>query len=93
MTERFFHFALLASVAAYPSIALAVPPDIVTISGDRLGGTRSDGVEDALHDAAGLQQFRCSDARSANATNQGATLRELVGNASSRALPVLDWVP
>lgn len=111
MTERFFQFALLASVAAYPSIALAESPDIVvtgtalpeakgdaaydivTISKDRLGGTASNRVEDALRDVAGLQQFRRSDSRSANATSQGATLRGLGGNASSRALLVLDGVP
>ena len=41
----------------------------------------------------GFQQFRRSDARSANPTSQGATLRALGGNASSRALLILDGVP
>ncbi|WP_417591772.1 TonB-dependent receptor [Parasphingorhabdus sp.] len=50
-------------------------------------------VENALRDVPGLQQFRRSDARSANPTSQGVTLRGLGGNASSRALLMLDGVP
>jgi hypothetical protein len=46
-----------------------------------------------LRDVPGFQLFRRSDARSANPTSQGATLRALGGNASSRALLVLDGVP
>ena len=41
----------------------------------------------------GLQLFRRSDARSGHPTSQGVTLRALGGNASSRALLVLDGVP
>jgi vitamin B12 transporter len=67
--------------------------DIVTIRADRLNTTASGRIEDTLRDVAGLQQFRRTDARSANATSQGATLRGLGGNASSRALLVLDGVP
>ncbi len=67
--------------------------DILTIGRDRIEGTASNRIEDALRDVAGLQQFRRSDSRSANATSQGATLRGLGGNASSRALLVLDGVP
>lgn len=50
-------------------------------------------LETALQQAAGLQQFRRSDARTANPTSQGITLRGLGGNASSRVLLVLDDVP
>ena len=50
-------------------------------------------VENALRDVPGLQQFRRSDARTANPTSQGVTLRGLGGNASSRALLILDGVP
>lgn len=78
----------------------ALPPakgdaayDIVIIDRTRVAATASNRIEDALRDVAGLQQFRRSDARSANATSQGATLRGLGGNASSRALLVLDGVP
>jgi vitamin B12 transporter len=67
--------------------------DSITLDRDRLTGSASGRVEDALRDVAGLQQFRRTDARSANATSQGATLRGLGGNASSRALLVLDGVP
>lgn len=50
-------------------------------------------IENALREIPGLQQFRRSDARSANPTSQGITLRGLGGNASSRALLLLDGVP
>ena len=49
--------------------------------------------EKSLTQVPGLQQFRRSDARSANPTSQGITLRGLGGNASSRAILVLDDVP
>lgn len=67
--------------------------DVVTIDRDRLAGSASGRLEDVLRDAAGFQQFRRSDARSAHPTSQGATLRGLGGNASSRALVTLDGVP
>lgn len=67
--------------------------DVVTIDRTRLTGTASGRLEDALRDAAGFQQFRRSDSRSAHPTSQGATLRGLGGNASSRALVLLDGVP
>lgn len=53
----------------------------------------SERIESAFSQVPGLQQFRRSDARSANPTSQGVTLRGLGGNASSRALLVLDDVP
>lgn len=53
----------------------------------------SERVEQRLSNIPGLQQFRRSDARSANPTSQGVTLRGLGGNASSRALLFLDDVP
>lgn len=52
-----------------------------------------DRVENSLRNVPGLQQFRRSDARSANPTSQGITIRGLGGNASSRALLILDGVP
>lgn len=67
--------------------------DIVTIDRDRLTGSASGRLEDVLKDVAGLQQFRRSDGRSANPSAQGVTLRGLGGNASSRALLMLDGVP
>jgi len=67
--------------------------DVITIERDVLTGTSSGRVEEALRDVAGLQQFRRSDARSANPTSQGVTLRGLGGTAASRALLMLDGVP
>lgn len=53
-------------------------------------GTR---IENRLRDEAGIVQFRRSDGRSAHPTSQGVTLRGLGGNASARALVMLDGVP
>jgi outer membrane receptor protein involved in Fe transport len=64
-----------------------------TIGRERLEGSASNRLEDILRDVPGFQLFRRSDARSANPTSQGATLRALGGNASSRALLILDGVP
>jgi outer membrane receptor protein involved in Fe transport len=50
-------------------------------------------LEAVLEDVAGFQLFRRSDSRAANPTSQGATLRGIGGNASSRALVLLDGVP
>ena len=64
-----------------------------TLERDRLTGSASGRLEDILRDVPGFQLFRRSDSRSANPTSQGATLRALGGNASSRLLLVLDGVP
>jgi vitamin B12 transporter len=61
--------------------------DITVVSG------ANERLEGSLLQVAGLQQFRRSDARTANPTSQGVTLRGLGGNASSRAILVLDDVP
>lgn len=50
-------------------------------------------IEQLLVEVPGVQLFRRSDARSGHPTSQGVTLRALGGNASSRALLVLDGVP
>jgi outer membrane receptor protein involved in Fe transport len=50
-------------------------------------------IEDVLTSVAGFQQFRRSDSRSSNPSAQGVTLRALGGNATSRALVLLDGVP
>jgi outer membrane receptor protein involved in Fe transport len=67
--------------------------DVVTIGRERLANSASNRLEDVLRDIPGFQQFRRSDSRTANPTSQGATLRALGGNASSRALLILDGVP
>jgi outer membrane receptor protein involved in Fe transport len=77
---------------------LSLPPGTpaygsTVIDRDRLTNDASGRVEDVLEDVAGFQQFRRSDSRSANPSAQGVTLRSLGGNASSRALVLLDGVP
>lgn len=77
---------------------LSVPPGTpaygsVIIGRERLINDASGRLENALRDVAGFQQFRRSDSRSANPSAQGVTLRALGGNASSRALLLLDGVP
>jgi len=77
---------------------LSLPPGTpaygsVQIERDRLLNSASDRIENVLADVAGFQQFRRSDSRSSNPSNQGATLRALGGNASSRTLMLLDGVP
>jgi vitamin B12 transporter len=67
--------------------------DLVEIGRERLANSASHRLEDVLRDVPGFQLFRRSDARTANPTSQGATLRGLGGNASSRALLILDGVP
>lgn len=67
--------------------------DVVTIDRNRILANASNRLEDVLGDVAGLQQFRRSDSRSANPTSQGIALRGIGGNASSRALLILDGVP
>jgi outer membrane receptor protein involved in Fe transport len=67
--------------------------DVETITRDRIIASASGRIEDVLSSIAGFQQFRRSDSRSANPSAQGVTLRALGGNASSRALVLLDGVP
>ncbi len=63
------------------------------IEREQIVASGSGRLEDVLTNVAGFQQFRRSDSRSANPSAQGATLRALGGNASSRALVLLDGVP
>ncbi|HXG82329.1 MAG TPA: TonB-dependent receptor [Sphingomicrobium sp.] len=60
---------------------------------DRIERSPSHDLDQLLKEVPGLQLFRRSDARSGHPTGQGVTLRALGGNASSRALLVLDGVP
>ena len=94
---------LLAAPAATPDIIVTgrglgaaageTVFDTAVIDRDRLEGSASGRLEEVLRDVPGFQLFRRSDSRSANPTSQGATLRALGGNASSRVLLVLDGVP
>lgn len=76
-----------------PAPAGAAAYGTTVIDRDRLTNEESGRLENVLRDVAGFQQFRRSDSRAANPTSQGATLRALGGNASSRALVLLDGVP
>ncbi len=69
------------------------PLSVTVITAGDLRGAGAAGLDQILQQVAGLQLFRRSDARSANPTSQGVTLRALGGNASSRALLLLDGVP
>ena len=100
-------FAPTAAVAEAPGdgpsiivtgTGLSLPPGTpaygsVVIDRQRLQDSASGRIESVLGDVAGFQQFRRSDSRSANPSAQGATLRALGGNASSRTLLLLDGVP
>ena len=65
----------------------------VTLERDAIVSSGSGRIEDVLSNVAGFQQFRRSDSRSSNPSAQGVTLRALGGNATSRALVLLDGVP
>ena len=67
--------------------------DTFVLDRARLTGAASNRLDEILKEVPGFQLFRRSDSRSANPTSQGATLRALGGNASSRALLILDGVP
>ncbi len=84
---------IVVTGTALPRPAGAAAYSSTTINRDRLTSDASGRIEDVLRDVAGFQQFRRTDSRAANPTSQGATLRALGGNASSRALVLLDGVP
>jgi vitamin B12 transporter len=77
----------LAETPATPAYA------VERIDRERIVVAPSGRIEDVLSSVAGFQQFRRSDSRSANPSAQGVTLRALGGNATSRALVLLDGVP
>ncbi|WP_172449712.1 TonB-dependent receptor [Porphyrobacter sp. HT-58-2] len=64
-----------------------------TLEREVITASPSGRIEDVLRGVAGFQQFRRSDSRSSNPSAQGVTLRALGGNATSRALVLLDGVP
>lgn len=107
MTVRLSRAFCLCAAVSWPALAQDIvvtgagldarPGDaafsIATIDRARIETSASDRLENVLADVAGLQQFRRSDSRSANPTSQGISLRGIGGNASSRALLILDGVP
>ena len=66
---------------------------IVTIDRKQIAHSPSRRLDQILTTVPGVQLFRRSDSSSGHPTSQGITLRALGGNASSRALLILDGVP
>jgi vitamin B12 transporter len=66
---------------------------IERISAGQIEQSPTHELDQLLKAVSGIQLFRRSDSRSGHPTSQGVTLRALGGNASSRALLVLDGVP
>jgi outer membrane receptor protein involved in Fe transport len=64
-----------------------------TLESEAIIASPSGRLDDVLRNVAGFQQFRRSDSRSSNPSAQGVTLRAIGGNATSRALVLLDGVP
>jgi vitamin B12 transporter len=85
--------AIVVTAKALPDPEAERAYAIDTIDQRRLTNSPSTQLDQILKDVPGLQLFRRSDARSGHPTSQGVTFRALGGNASSRALLVLDGVP
>jgi outer membrane receptor protein involved in Fe transport len=85
--------AIVITGKALPEAKADEVLDIVRISPREIEQSPSHALDQLLKDVPGLQLFRRSDSRSGHPTSQGVTLRALGGNASSRALLVLDGVP
>ena len=67
--------------------------ETVVIDRKRIAQSPSRRLDQILTAVPGVQLYRRSDSSSGHPTSQGITLRALGGNASSRALLVLDGVP
>ena len=85
--------AIVVTGTALPEPKAERVYDVQRISRREIEQSPSHELDQLLKDVPGLQLFRRSDARSGHPTSQGVTLRALGGNASSRALLVLDGVP
>src|SRR3954447_21114408 len=78
---------------ALPDPAASRAYDVETIGRQQLVDSPTHQLDQILKSVPGLELFRRSDSTSGHPTSQGVTLRALGGNASSRALLVLDGVP
>lgn len=78
---------------ALPEPVAERPYAAIVLTRDRLANAPSHQLDSILAAIPGLQLFRRSDSTSGHPTSQGVTLRALGGNASSRALLILDGVP
>ena len=85
--------AIVITGTALPDPAAERAFLVEEIDRERLRSAPSSQLDQILKNVPGMQLFRRSDARSGHPTSQGVTLRALGGNASSRALLILDGVP
>jgi len=84
---------IVVTATALPAPAAERLLGVERIGTDKLERAGVGSLDRVLQQAAGVQLFRRSDARSGHPTSQGVTLRALGGNAASRALLILDGVP
>ena len=85
--------AIVVTGKALPESKAERVYDVQRISRGEIERSPSHQLDQLLKDVPGLELFRRSDSHSGHPTSQGVTLRALGGNASSRALLVLDGVP
>jgi outer membrane receptor protein involved in Fe transport len=69
------------------------PGSTILLSHTDVAATPALRVDDVLRQVPGFSLFRRSDSRTANASNQGVSLRGLGGTAASRALVLEDGLP
>ena len=80
--------------AARTEIRLSESPgSTILLSQTDVAATPALRVDDVLRQVPGFSLFRRSDSRTANASNQGVSLRGLGGTAASRALVLEDGLP
>jgi outer membrane receptor for Fe3+-dicitrate len=85
--------AIIVTGKALPEAKAERVYDVQRISRRRIEQSPSHELDQLLKDVPGIELFRRSDSRSGHPTSQGITLRALGGNASSRALLMLDPTP
>ena len=69
------------------------PGSTILLTNTDVDATPALRVDDVLRQVPGFSLFRRSDSRTANASNQGVSLRGLGGTAASRALVLEDGLP
>jgi outer membrane receptor protein involved in Fe transport len=85
--------AIIVTGSALPAAKAERVYTVERIGDRQISQAPSHALDQLLKDIPGVQLFRRSDSTSGHPTSQGITLRALGGNASSRALLVLDGVP
>jgi TonB-dependent Receptor Plug Domain. len=85
--------AIVVTGAALPEAKAETVYATARINARQIEQSPSHELDQLWKTVRGVKLSRRSDARSGHPTSQGVTLRALGGNASSRALLVLDGVP